>query len=735
MDEPTIISGSGVFTRFGAVLAAIASFLLVWIFGPNLIWNDNQNEFNFEIGELLPFLFDWKIGIMTLAVGIAVAILPEKYFRFGLAILLSLFIITFVEFNLFQGENRLIGNDGEGVNIDTSNQLLPVVSHATIFLLCLLFRKYLTGWVTLSLAIFILIQSSSLLSTPATIKKDSFDINELTAFSQNENIIHIILDELQSSFFIETLESEFSGYEQNLSGFTYYKDHLGLYPTTRTAVGYLFTDTVWKNQISLYKVPEKSANGNMFRDLAAKGYVVDVVSFPSYTSDVSTENMRIAGIPIPYDNSNSKTGKTNKAKRLEASLLLELSKSRAILDKLKVTFDISTEKIGNNKSTKKNIKSLAGAEYLNERLRANIAFFDEVIKRAYVGDTKPRYKLFHLVTTHNPASVNADCSVSDHPRKGLYADYIPQATCVLKQMFSFFEKLERLGVYDNSTIIVHADHGKRVAQDASRHLKGHYGGDALASTQYPDGLSQVIASSLPVLLIKPKGEQGVFKVSNAPVWYKDIPATIRKLAGVPLKQNERSVMDIAEGLRAERFFYYYPYSERTSGFSDRLIKYKVVGPAWKAESWEKVKEYPSPEQDYSLSYIDMGTREVRHLERDYWLQGRGKGGIPVGYSIGPVASIAYKFMKKRDYYLEVNMYATVKNQVVDVYVNNIQVGTINLSNKLDTYKILVPSAVLPKDNSELSIIEFKVAKMNVRESTDEKAERQHGIAVSWIKIY
>ena len=57
-----------------------------------------------------------------------------------------------------------------------------------------------------------------------------------------------------------------------------------------------------------------------------------------------------------------------------------------------------------------------------------------------------------------------DQAYSPAERISLYRRYLSQLACATRQMDLLFAELKRLGVYDEATIIVHGDHGSRIAE-------------------------------------------------------------------------------------------------------------------------------------------------------------------------------------------------------------------------------------------------------------------------------
>ena len=102
------------------------------------------------------------------------------------------------------------------------------------------------------------------------------------------------------------------------------------------------------------------------------------------------------------------------------------------------------------------------------RLRADIAEAPRGV--AYI---------VHLLIPHHGYLYASDCSLRDpkewvsfdrdggysaKERARLYRSYLGQLVCADKQMHQLFAELKALGVYDDATIIIHGDHGSRLAE-------------------------------------------------------------------------------------------------------------------------------------------------------------------------------------------------------------------------------------------------------------------------------
>lgn len=89
--------------------------------------------------------------------------------------------------------------------------------------------------------------------------------------------------------------------------------------------------------------------------------------------------------------------------------------------------------------------------------------------------------ILHLPLPHEPYVFERDCSVKSIPwlengleseayqinsaesRRARYLEYLEQVECVNKLLQDFFEDLRDAGIYDRASIVVHGDHGSRIA--------------------------------------------------------------------------------------------------------------------------------------------------------------------------------------------------------------------------------------------------------------------------------
>jgi hypothetical protein len=187
-----------------------------------------------------------------------------------------------------------------------------------------------------------------------------------------------------------------------------------------------------------------------------------------------------------------------------------------------------------------------------------------------VDDGAPTLKFIHSLSTHTPYVLRGNCrtyTTSDLRRLE------PQARCALMAVASLLGRLEEVGAYDNTVIVVMADHGV----DPS--LYGHRAGDDRVNWR------SLAGSANPVFLMKPRGSRGPLREVRSPIYLPDVGALL--CAESPRCRDNAPIAAPARAPRRPRVFNDYEW--RHDGWKlqtvERLVSYEIRGPVWKQSSW------------------------------------------------------------------------------------------------------------------------------------------------------
>lgn len=140
-----------------------------------------------------------------------------------------------------------------------------------------------------------------------------------------------------------------------------------------------------------------------------------------------------------------------------------------------------------------------------------------------VAQDKNYFSWHHLQGAHDPHVLNADGFLADHP-----TDAVTQTRGYLVAIDTYLRQMRELGVYDDATIILSADHGKN-----------------------PDE-PQII-----LLIKRPHQTHAQLEVRHAPAAQMDVLPTILDCLGEPYAALGTSVFDLSEEQERERVTSYF----------------------------------------------------------------------------------------------------------------------------------------------------------------------------------
>ena len=198
------------------------------------------------------------------------------------------------------------------------------------------------------------------------------------------------------------------------------------------------------------------------------------------------------------------------------------------------------------------------------------AYYDELKSRGLsVSDEQDKagaLKVIHLNGSHVPFVYDENMDV---PEGGSTMEQ--QTRGVFRIVEQYLDDLKELGVYDDSTIIITADHG--------------YWGSTLHGESAPttDDLNHPIS---PVCLVKPAGARGEYQVSEAPVSHADFQPTVLKAMGDEADAasfgDGTSYFDVSDTAQRLRYF----VMERYDGVHETTMdQYVVDGDALDFSNW------------------------------------------------------------------------------------------------------------------------------------------------------
>ena len=167
--------------------------------------------------------------------------------------------------------------------------------------------------------------------------------------------------------------------------------------------------------------------------------------------------------------------------------------------------------------------------------------------------------------------------------KGCHAPYVFDENCektsekvtvkeatrgALTNVSEYLRQLKELGIYDSSTIIVTADHGRSGT------------------------LTELDDSRVVSMFYKPAGSKGEMKESLSPQQLINVQATVMKEMGLDYSKYGTPLDEVAENADIARYVYISGASEDLKTREENLITYEIKGDARDFSNWKIIDKFP-----------------------------------------------------------------------------------------------------------------------------------------------
>lgn len=517
------------------VLLILATIFFISVYAPLEMILTNIEEFWFDVssafsicGFVFALLFIFFVFYFKL-------VKDERLLGAARVVLLSILLSTFLQGDFLNiNFGVLNGADVEWKKY-LGRMILDLVVWLAIFLTTIFLyvkRKELYNKVQLFSSIFILgislITIAVLFFQHGSCNKTKEGKNVLTnegmyETSTEDNIVVFVLDMYDSDYFSQLLKNKPELYKE-LDGFVFFENYSGTYSTTKYSMSHLYTGAMFNNFASFPEMMQKVSSNKLYIDeLSDNGY--DLYFFSDVNSFIP--DRLLANSQNVYHGEFKITDY-----RKFALTLYRLAGVKYLPNCFKPIIIMDGTEFDE-------LKDCDGAEpYFSK----NTFLKDNMPSKFNVSDKKS-IRYIYMEGTHYPYSINKNGN------KQMYGKVssLECAEGVLLIVQSYIEKLIDAGTYDNTAIVITADHG-----------------------YYVDGTLQS-----PVMIVKPFGSKGELRVSHAPTCQKDWAATILDLANIKQETYGKSVFDIGEKENRERFFYQYNLSDKESDGNYRLIEYSI----------------------------------------------------------------------------------------------------------------------------------------------------------------
>lgn len=494
-------------SRFLTMLvpAFLLSFTLFFV-GPLDITNANQAYLTFAAVDLLPTLIPMAIGCAAVLAAV-LAFVPGRVFWVLFTVVLAFAVLFYLQGMILNGDlGTLDGTEFDWHTVEDEaykNLWIWIIALVVMLLLGIFLpAEWLKMGGLIVCAALIFAQGSALVMTwvPKDRSTPNYQLSgeDQFTFSTDKNIIVITLDQVSPMIFEEALEAD-PELKPVFKDFVYYNNMSSVYSFTFPSMMFLYTheylDTTIPTTEAVYNAWHSEGAQNYYDVLHENNYQVNLFVEANYAA-LGCENML------------GKADNIVEAGRLKMNItlfeqIMDMSLFRYMPTMLKNHFCVSTGGIVD-------LSTYVGAE----KMRINYDFLESLEKEGLsLTDEHNVYNWYHMQGAHFPYVVDYNgylCAEEDTDRDTQLHGY-------LVALRAFFEELKEIGVYDDATIIVSADHGYFECFQAA-------------------------------FLIKLPGQEfDEMPVTTAPVAQEDIMPTILYLLGEDYSDYGTTVFDWNEG--------------------------------------------------------------------------------------------------------------------------------------------------------------------------------------------
>lgn len=552
------------------VIAALVNFAFVFsvfIFIPYETFFGNIEEFSFTFSE-----FWCPIALLGLALFAVLLILEllfkGKLFDIIVSLVFGITLACYAQSMFLNGMMKTL--DGSSDSWSSSQVIFNLIIWIFIAIapaILTIFSKSLWGTVCKFGSVVIAgMQIVALVSVILTTPQASFDTRITTdgmyEVAKKDNVIVFVLDRFDQTRVGEVLQDDPEFFNQ-LKGFTFFPNTAGTYTFTHNSVPFLFTGMEMED---FYPTSENKTNA--IKNSEYLKYINEKTgNMGVYTQETFFENAAAVEAGVA-DNVKPLPTTTNNKIFINAAIKSSLYRISPFA--LKPHFEYTSDTFNSAVSSADESVIFNNGSHFYDAL-----FLDQLkssglsINESY-GDSS--FRFIHTCGGHYPYELTENGEYTQ-------TEVTPVETCKgeFKILYKYFEELERLGLYENSTIIITSDHGE-------------------AWLTFEE--SAMAPNIHPILFYKPagKGMDINFETSLAPASHADIFPTVIKALGGDVKDFGEyapsfegiPLDELNENTKRTRYTYVGCQDPNVTDHQSCMsVEFKTTGDARLRDSWEE----------------------------------------------------------------------------------------------------------------------------------------------------
>ncbi len=505
--------------RWSALIPAAFLSFTFCIFGPIEIYITNISEFWFSIGDI--FWMSILAGVVSCGILTLIGfLLPGALRKWYSCILIGLGIVLYIQGNFIQTNYGVL--DGREIQWDAYGSV--AIWNTALWIVCLLlpfvvqkilknkFKSVSSAVLCCILAVQVITLGTLAITTDFSKsgggKSAYLSDKDLYTVSSEKNVVVFVLDTFDQRYLEDILEVR-PDILDTWDGFTCYTNATGAYSTTKGALPFMLTGQYYKNEQPYDEyLKEAYQNTDFYTELDAAGYDINLYTVDTFVSNEIMQKL-VKNIEIGKIKVNSSIGLEQAMLRFTAFRYFPHIMKQFVWFYSGLFDQYKGSSYGASPYSTSNTSFYAGLT--TDGLQAI--------------SEKCVYKFIHLEGTHEPLVLNEDVTEAADGT----ANSTTQGIACLNIVCAYMDQLKELDAYDNTMIVVTADHGIN------------------------DG-----PGACPIFLVKGFGRTGPVNDSNVPISHENLIPTVMEACG--LNDGERygrAVNQVSGSDTEERNYYYY----------------------------------------------------------------------------------------------------------------------------------------------------------------------------------
>lgn len=437
-------------TMMNCLIAFAVSFL-TFIFAPMDLYFSSKDYFFFGGMEVLTYTLCF--GLASFVILSILLFVVEKWNSTIWKYCISFIVFTFVLL-YFQGNFWLVDYGAlDGEVVDWSNYLVEGIINTALWVVAWIiglwityrfnwqklekFYKYLCVCILLIQCVTLVtlgVSQGGLSKTPEYLSTDEYEFE----YSKDNNLIVIMLDSFDATVLSEIISGEDGDtYCDILRDFTFYPDTTGMYSYTALAVPYILTGDEYLNDMTYGTYLEQAYSYSPVINKAKENDwrigIYNVTTLPQTEDSLIAENVKLVHNTV-----------SSHSRLLKYYYKLIAYKYMPQITKQFFWF-YPDEMISELIDNEENVSVFSEDNFV---FRSNY-------QSGISGDSeKPTFRFYTLFGAHQPYHTTEAFDYSEEE-----TDVYQTSKGVLKMVGEYLDGLRTEGVYDNSNIVILADHG------------------------------------------------------------------------------------------------------------------------------------------------------------------------------------------------------------------------------------------------------------------------------------